>query len=198
MRTRHNAWVKEGVPQDSCRIRHTIHFAILKLERTQNWKQSRQGYTAPAPPCVLAMAVFAVLLMLPFTDEKMEKQSDLCKEVRELGLEHSNGWFPILRCNSYTQLICHQHHLCTDQQSRSLQQGATYSAPAAARANWTNVLPVSQTYPSSAHDIWLYTGQSHTQLHLVQGQVIQLWLFSCSCNNHRFHFGSSLQKQKFI
>lgn len=53
MRARHNAWVKEGVPQDSCGICHTIHFAILKLERTGNWKQSRQGHTAPASPCTL-------------------------------------------------------------------------------------------------------------------------------------------------
>lgn len=68
MRTRHNTWMKEGVPQDSCWIRHTIHFAVLKLERTGNWKQSRQGYTALLSR-VLPMSLFAVPSALLFTDK---------------------------------------------------------------------------------------------------------------------------------
>lgn len=161
MRARHNAWVKEGVPQDSCGICHTIHFAILKLERTGNWKQSNKDTQH------LHLLAFYWDLQHCQSQTRWQKSKVTCKEVTELGLEHSNGRFAILCHTSCTLLTSHQHHLGTDQQSTSPQQRTIYFAPAAARANWTYILPVSQTYPSSTHNIWLYTEQSHTQIHLI-------------------------------
>lgn len=163
MRTWHNTWVKERVSQDSRWICHTIYFAILKLERTENWKQGRQIHGTPISPRFTSVCFCSTPITAVYWWANVKAT---CKET-ELEWEHSDGCFVTLHSASYTLLICHQHHLCRPTKQQSLQQRPIYSTPAAVRANWTNVLSMSQTCSSSAHNIWLYRGQSCTQLYLI-------------------------------